>query len=489
MRLRLIAQLALLLAVAFVAAFASARSTEAGFEGLVIGGGQLDTILVSNDLSCQVFHQGEENPAIWPLFIGDADCGTFVYVNGQLYGPKFSDQTTAVANLPASYIRYTPVSQQFINDDQVETVVALGDSGLQVVQYDWVGDGSGAVAATDESWQTAIFLVNNTGSPVDASILRGVDCVFSTFKYGFSDGVYNGAAGCSTTLGNSPSSELLQIIPTSPNYSYEVSAYQQFWFTLGTFGLLGSICNCGAELDVAAGLQWYVTAPAGGIASAWLKTTYATTGARPVRLEISASDLSPEVLGTTTYTLTLHNPNPYPVTISEIDAEFDFGMEYAPGTTSGLTEVEPDGGFFVTWAGPFVLPANSSSQLHFGGRVIDQDFNRQVMQVTAYGGDGQYYQFWEGAPVTPDPLRLFEGWGEVSFWLGDDINGVPFIIDGLENAIEPNTWETIAHYDGANWQQTFRSAPLPSFNTLTAVAFGLEYWIFANAEAELVFPQ
>jgi hypothetical protein len=63
----------------------------------------------------------------------------------------------------------------------------------------------------------------------------------------------------------------------------------------------------------------------------------------------------------------------------------------------------------------------------------------------------------------------------------------------MNDVTDPPVWDTIAHYDtsaaaargGGMWFQTFKSAPLPSFNTLLELDNGLLYWLFVIGEATL----
>jgi hypothetical protein len=111
------------------------------------------------------------------------------------------------------------------------------------------------------------------------------------------------------------------------------------------------------------------------------------------------------------------------------------------------------------------------------------------MRVWAYTPEGEIFPFYEGAPVTPELFKLFEGWNEVSFWLGFNLGSVADILNALSLSIPAPVWDTIAHYDGTAWKQTFLNAPLPSFNTLTSVEFGKTYWIFVTADSTLSFIQ
>jgi CSLREA domain-containing protein len=90
--------------------------------------------------------------------------------------------------------------------------------------------------------------------------------------------------------------------------------------------------------------------------------------------------------------------------------------------------------------------------------------------------------------TTPGPTQeLFEGWNLIAEWLGAALDGADEIIEYLNGNVEPPVWESIARYDTDEdeWDQTFKNAPLPSFNTLQAVEQGEEYWLFVASDAVL----
>jgi hypothetical protein len=82
--------------------------------------------------------------------------------------------------------------------------------------------------------------------------------------------------------------------------------------------------------------------------------------------------------------------------------------------------------------------------------------------------------------------ELFEGWNLVEDWPIGEASSAGEVIEVLDNSVEPNVWDSIAYYDGSAWLQTFANAPLPSFNTLTELQTGEDYWLFVTADAELL---
>lgn len=60
------------------------------------------------------------------------------------------------------------------------------------------------------------------------------------------------------------------------------------------------------------------------------------------------------------------------------------------------------------------------------------------------------------------------------------------LIAALDAAIEPDVWTAVSRFEGAaGWLSVFRDAPLDSFNTLSELVDGQEYWFFVTQEAFL----
>jgi predicted outer membrane repeat protein len=95
----------------------------------------------------------------------------------------------------------------------------------------------------------------------------------------------------------------------------------------------------------------------------------------------------------------------------------------------------------------------------------------------------------EFAPPQGTIVDLFEGWNPV-LWERPEAATAIDVISTLDVLVADPVWEAVAFYDEGDeeWLQTFRQAPLPSLNTLTALEEGNEYWIFVNSSTQLGFP-
>jgi uncharacterized repeat protein (TIGR01451 family) len=77
--------------------------------------------------------------------------------------------------------------------------------------------------------------------------------------------------------------------------------------------------------------------------------------------------------GSNGYTITISNPNAADVTLNSITDTLPAGFSYTPGSTSGVTESDPEiEGGTLTWSGPFTVPADGSVSLHFGVTVASE---------------------------------------------------------------------------------------------------------------------
>jgi hypothetical protein len=89
--------------------------------------------------------------------------------------------------------------------------------------------------------------------------------------------------------------------------------------------------------------------------------------------------------------------------------------------------------------------------------------------------------------TAPTGLQLFEGWNPISPWSAGNLAGAAAIIAYLDANVDPPIWQSVAHYDEDDeaWRQTFKAAPLPSFNTLAVIEQGRLYWLFVMESAFL----
>lgn len=135
-------------------------------QGTIETAGPLKKIVIGKDLKCSVWHKDDAASE----FFGNTACGTFVAVDGTLYGPK---DIPAFRGDSSKVNEYKQVSQTHSKSDDlgvstIKTTVNLGDSGVQLTQTDQYASGY--------SYSTDLELQNNSGKPIDVKVYRAGDC-------------------------------------------------------------------------------------------------------------------------------------------------------------------------------------------------------------------------------------------------------------------------------------------------------------------------
>ncbi len=201
-------------------------------------------IFTGPDLSCQAQFAGDEDPAFDPNFIdvdgsdfatpGSGDCGTFISIDGELYGP---DQEAEFAPRPPGFHvfvePYTPVSQTTptgtgtrADPFRVTTVVCAGSS------VDCGPDGRDPLVrhevtyvTGDRFYRTDITVINRHDVAHTVGIYQYGDCLLPRDDaddddgFGFFDTSASGIY-CATTVNNDPPGRVLGYVPADGGSSY-----------------------------------------------------------------------------------------------------------------------------------------------------------------------------------------------------------------------------------------------------------------------------
>src|SRR5690349_11850158 len=133
-----VAAIALLLLLPLTAAAATP------FQNIGSAAGPLNSVVVGNELSCQVHHVGDSVRSFYPSDNDPGDCGTLLAVDGVLYAPDFaghgksSTQPSLGANTPFTVVSQSGVTGAGSSSDpfRVTTVADAGASGLRISQVD-----------------------------------------------------------------------------------------------------------------------------------------------------------------------------------------------------------------------------------------------------------------------------------------------------------------------------------------------------------------
>ncbi len=230
--------------------------------------GPLTRIWVGRDLGCQVERTGDSFYQFFPPRAAPADCGTFLLVAGTLYAPDFEGHSGTATSRLRDHTPFTPINQTAVTGDglvaspfQVVTTVAVGDTGVRIVETDSYVPG-------DDFYSTSVE-VRNEGSAGygSVSMFRAGDCYLgdSDVGYGFTEVAVPDSIGCSKNPNNEPSGRIEEWLPDTPPSSHYEAAYHDVWAAIGRNGTLPGTCDCTRAHDNGAALVWDFPLPSGAV--------------------------------------------------------------------------------------------------------------------------------------------------------------------------------------------------------------------------------
>ena len=245
----------------------------------ITSNGPLTTVAVGNEGSCQVAHAGDQLLELFPSDVTPADCGTFIFAGGVLYGPNFPGHDRSAASSVGGNTPLTPVSQSEVGGSgttadplRVTTVFTADPTGLRVTQVDSYVPGS-------EAYRTDIQ-IQNTGAAAQSGILyRAGDCYLqnSDVGFGFVEASTNGP-GCSIAANNSPPNRIEQWVPLTSGSSYLEDNFSTVWAAIGAHNPFPNTCRCNDAIDNGAGLSWSFNIAPGATAGYSHLTVFSPTG-------------------------------------------------------------------------------------------------------------------------------------------------------------------------------------------------------------------
>ena len=326
--------------------------------------GPLTRIETSPSLNCSVNHVAD----LAPEFYGATACGTFLVVDGTLYGPAaIPAGSNASPRMTWTFVSQTPATGAGTNASPrtIVTVVDAGTTGVRVTQTDSYVDGS-------ESYRTSIAITDLSGSPHSLRLYRAGDCYLQNSDRGFglldaTTGAVSCRSGVDDGLGGTiPGPRVIQWFPLSAgSHAYE-AGYSEVWALIGGQESFPDTCECDVLQDNGAGLSWDVALPANGSASRVHLTTFSPLGRVPLVASKTADSGTAEAGGTNGYTISISNPNADSASLELITDTLPGGFAYVPGTTTGATTADPViAGDVLTWSGPFAVSANSAVTVQF----------------------------------------------------------------------------------------------------------------------------
>ena len=337
-------------------------------------GGPLTHVYIGSDLSCQVV---EGTTAQYKGSSTSGDCGTFISVNGKLYGPSVSTMPGLATPYPAggSQLVSTSATGSLAAPREVTTKLAIGK--LAVTEVD-------TYAAGLSTYKTRITLTNTgTTALTGVRIYRAADCT-----YGGDDDGYGGQE--TTTPGAGSPAQLISIscvenggipgqgveswVPNSVNSTWFEGIPGNLWSALANLGALPNTCGgcSAAAANNAIGVSWGFSISAGASVVRGDQTNLATNGKTPLTEFVAADSGKNSVNSGSSdgYTITVHNPTTGPIVVGSITDYLPTGFTYRNGSTTLVTTSEPSiSSGVLTWNGSFIVAARSDIHLHFGVQV------------------------------------------------------------------------------------------------------------------------
>ena len=206
----------------------------------------------TSDLQCSLQTVEDSHESFYSSGSDDA-CGAFVAVGGTLYGP----QTIPAGSDLGTYTPYTAVSQTSTGDGTsasphvLSTVVAAGDSGVQLTETDtWTDNGT--------SISTDFSLNGNSGDTETVQLYQAADCYVADSDQG--TGAFNATTGTPTCIhDNGDGTKVaLALEPLTAGSSATEELFSSVWSDIASQGPFSGNCSCDTPLDNGVGLSWPV---------------------------------------------------------------------------------------------------------------------------------------------------------------------------------------------------------------------------------------
>jgi hypothetical protein len=270
---------------ALAAAAGAALALSAGPAGAAVpfkeigSAGPLTSVVLGNELSCQVAHAGDSVLELFPSGAKPGDCGTFLAVGDTLFAPDFANHDSTATGLTGSTTPFSPVSQTEVGGQgttgsplEVTTVAGAGATGLTITEKD-------SYVAGQESYRTDVTISNGGGGPVSGILYRAGDCYLqeSDTGFGFLDDA-NKAVGCSINANNSPQARIEQWFPITGGNQFMEAGYSEVWQAIATRQPLPNTTRAGESIDNGAGISWGFSVAPGASATYSHYTTFSPRG-------------------------------------------------------------------------------------------------------------------------------------------------------------------------------------------------------------------
>ena len=328
--------------------------------------GPLVRIAISDTLNCSINYQGDRyNEFFNSRSAHDpADCGTFLAVGSELFGPGELNSRAAAS---MGTTTWTPVSQTKSGtgtqaDPWVLTTVVRG-GGFEITQTDTYSTGNDFYATTSS-------VKNISDAAQDFTLYHAADCYLQDNDYGF--GEYDESTGTIICRAEDPENgqhtdrgRVEQFVPTTAGSNYYYSSYNEVWDKLKDRAPLpNKLERADSNRDNGMALSWTRTLEPNATVDYSLVTSFSPKGQVALSSATCAvAQPGADSTATRTIGVTITNPNPDVKSVQTVIATLSDDASYVPRSASGAPEPTVEGK--VLTFKNLELPANGSVKFSF----------------------------------------------------------------------------------------------------------------------------
>ena len=328
--------------------------------------GPLVRIAISDTLNCSINYQGDRyNEFFNSRSAHDpADCGTFLAVGSELFGPGELNSRAAAS---MGTTTWTPVSQTKSGtgtqaDPWVLTTVVRG-GGFEITQTDTYSTGNDFYATTSS-------VKNISDAAQDFTLYHAADCYLQDNDYGF--GEYDESTGTVICRAEDPENgqhtdrgRVEQFVPTTAGSNYYYSSYNEVWDKLKDRAPLpNKLERADSNRDNGMALSWTRTLEPNATADYSLVTSFSPKGQVALSSATCAvAQPGADSTATRTIGVTITNPNRDVKSVQTVIATLSDDATYVPQSVSGAPEPTVAGK--VLTFKDLELPANGSVKFSF----------------------------------------------------------------------------------------------------------------------------
>ena len=328
--------------------------------------GPLVRIAISDTLNCSINYQGDRyNEFFNSRSAHDpADCGTFLAVGSELFGPGELNSRAATS---MGTTTWTPVSQTKSGtgtqaDPWVLTTVVRG-GGFEITQTDTYSTGN-------EFYATTSSVKNISDAAKDFTLYHAADCYLQDNDYGF--GEYDESTGTIICRAEDPENgqhtdrgRVEQFVPTTAGSNYYYSSYNEVWDKLKDRAPLpNKLERADSNRDNGMALSWTRTLEPNATVDYSLVTSFSPKGQVALSSATCAvAQPGADSTATRTIGVTITNPNRDVKSVQTVIATLSDDATYVSQSVSGAPEPTVAGK--VLTFKDLELPANGSVKFSF----------------------------------------------------------------------------------------------------------------------------